>query len=219
MGDTSRDELEVAWQEVRELHKEYLERHDVKLPSRESFKWVWLATLWHHRDRHVHKDEVSRAVRLVFPDAAADQQVRHLKRDGWSIESDGKGGHKSNPYKPSPEYVNELARRKGRIGASSFDELKTVYGSRCATCGAREGHPDPRYGDDLVKLQQGHQDPAKPINNDNVLPQCQFCNRAYKNDFAFDDKGRVRAIASVAPVRRASAAVRKQVKDWLNRRQ
>ena len=217
MSVPNHSELEAAWTEVCNIHKEYLEPHEVRLPVKTSIKWVWLATLWHYRDQFVHKDIVSLAVRTVFPEAAADQQVRHLKRDGWFIEPDGKGGHRLDPYKPSTEYANELARRRVRIGASSFDELKRAFGSRCATCGARESQPDPRYGDDLVKLQQGHQDPDKPIENENVIPQCQFCNRAYKNDFTFDDKGRVRAVASVAPVRRASAKVRQRIKDWLNR--
>ena len=71
--------------------------------------------------------------------------MRHLKRDGWHI---GKGGeHVLDPYNPSPEFANEQARRRGRLEAQSFEDLKKTYGWSCATCGASEGEPDVRYGD------------------------------------------------------------------------
>lgn len=210
-------QLNAAWRAVRDVHAQHLQVHDVKLPREDSFKWVWLAVLYHHRDEFVHKDDVSAHVRRVFPDAAADQQVRHLKRDGWNIESDRKGGHRLDPYNPSPAFRNDQARRRGRLAASSFDDLKKVYGSKCATCGAVEGRPDTRYGDEDVKLQQGHRDPEKPADDrDNVIPQCQFCNRSYRGDFTFDDKGRVHAVASIEPVRRASPKVKAAVRAYLD---
>lgn len=49
----------------------------------------------------------------------------------------------------------------------------------------------------------------------NIIPQCQYCNQAYKNDFTFDDKGRVRAIASAEPVKRATKPVQEKVFNWL----
>ena len=209
-------ELSDAWQQVSDIHSEYLERHGVKLPTKEHYKWVWLATLYHHIGNFVHKDLVSAATRRVFPSAGADQQVRHLKRDGWHLESDRRGGHKLDPYQPSPEFTNDRQRRKGQLDAADFGELKTVFSNKCATCGAREGRPDPRYGSDVVKLQKGHMDPEGPADDKaNIIPQCQFCNRAYKNDFTFDEKGRARAIASPAPVKRASPKVRKDVRTWL----
>lgn len=42
--------------------------------------------------------------------------------------------------------------------------------------------------------------PSKPITLDNLIPQCQICNQAYQDDFVFDIKGRVVAVASVKPV-------------------
>jgi len=209
------DQLRAAWQAVRDVHTEHLQVHGVRLPSEDSFKWVWLAVLYHHRGEFVHKDAVSAHTRRVFPDAAADQQVRHLKRDGWSLES-RKGSHRLDPYNPSPSFRNDQARRRGRLAARGFEDLKKVYGSKCATCGAGEGRPDTRYGDELIKLQQGHRDPEKPADDrDNIIPQCQFCNRSYRGDFTFDDKGRVRAIASIEPVRRASAKVKAEVRAYL----
>lgn len=211
--------LQAAWTELREIHTEYLAVHGVRIPQVERYtennKAVWLAVLWHCRDREVHKDEISAVVRRDIGGAAADQQVRHLKRDGWDI-GPSPGRHKLNPYEPSQEFLNVAARKRMRLTTGDFDVIKQSFGGRCATCGAREGRPDPRYGRDVVQLHQGHRDPQKDgDDSDNIIPQCQFCNRSYKSDFVFDDKGRAYAVASVAPVRRASRTVQQRVLDWL----
>lgn len=210
------DELEKAYQDIRRIHSDHLIQHGVKLPEKSSYKWIWLAMLHHFSPDYVHKDAISNAVRRTFPDAAADQQVRHLKRDGWNIVG-SRGLHRlDDPFQPSPEYVNERSRRQGRLSADDFDDIKRTFANRCATCGARESEPDPRYGRDKVVLQQGHQDPDKPSDSqNNIIPQCQFCNRAYKRDFTFDSKGRVRAVADVGPVTRARKQVRRKIWELL----
>lgn len=227
MNLPSLEALKEAWEELCHIHRRYLAIHDVYLPvadredrQRYSRKWIWLSVLYIERDRFVHKDEVSEVVRWLHPDAAADQQVRHLKRDGWNIIPDPnrKGAHRLDPFRPSPEWETTAARRRGRLTANSFDDLKTNYANQCATCGAQEGFPHPRYAGneaDPVELQQGRQDPEKPYDLTNVIPQCQFCNRAYKDDFVFDARGRIRAIASIRPVQRASVRTRQRVKAWL----
>lgn len=213
------DELQAAWTELQTIHSEYLAVHDVVIPSAQRYdeknKAVWLATLWHWRDREVHKDEISEVVQRDVQGAGADQQVRHLKRDGWDI---GKlaGMHKLNPYEPSLEFVNMNARKRKRLAATNFDSIKQVYDYRCATCGAREGQPDPRYGRDKVQLQQGHCDPSEAGDDiANIIPQCQFCNRSYGSDFVFDKRGRVYAVAGIGPVQRAGAAVQRLILEWL----
>ncbi len=212
-------ELEQAWVEVCDIHKQYLHQHGVRLPGRGTYQWVWLAMLWIRRDSHqgVHKDAISDAVRMLYPNAGRDQQVRHLKRSGWSLTGDG-GWHKLDPYHPSPEWASEQARHRGRLNAQTFSDLKATYGSKCLTCGAYEGRPDVRYTGDLIELQQGHRDPEKPADDiDNIIPQCQFCNRAYRDDFTFDEKGRVHSIASIGPVARASERVKQAVREYLGR--
>lgn len=215
----SRRELDAAWEQAKQIHQEYLDPHGVRLPAATSYKWVWLAMLFHFRPGGVHKNEVSDAVRSVFPQAAPDQQVRHLKRDGWNVEDQGQGVHALvHPFEPFPGFVNEQARRRGRLAATDFAELKQAFGNRCATCGAPEGQPDPRYGGDVVSLQQGHRDPDGPANDPkNIIPQCGVCNRAYRRDFVFDEKGRARAIADIGPVKRARKTVRTKVREYLNR--
>ena len=128
----------------------------------------------------------------------------------------GTGGkHRPDPYRPSPGLITNQRRRVGRLSATTFDELKVVYHRRCASCSAEEGKPNPRYGDDIVVLEQGHKEPSEPPTIDNIIPQCQFCNQAYRGDFTFDDKRRVRAVADVEPVRRATEAVKRKIFEWL----
>ncbi len=204
------------------MHRRHLAVHDVRIPETEYYsdhnKAVWLAALWYWRDREVHKDEISAIVRRDVAGAGADQQVRHLKRDGWNIGTKP-GVHKLDPFRPSAEFQNTHARRRQRLSATGFDGIKQAFGFRCATCGAVEGEPDPRYGANKVHLQQGHRDPnAAGDETDNIIPQCQFCNRSYRDDFVFDEKGRARAVAGTGPVQRASKAVQKLILDWLVQR-
>ena len=213
----SESELNKSYDNIANIHKKHLKKHGVKLPLKTSYKWVWLAMLYYYINEPVHKDQISDAVRLIFSEAGHDQQVRHLKRDGWYIEGE-RGYHKLiDIYNPSPEYKNEQVRRRGRLNARNFDAIKKSFNFCCATCGSVEGQQNPRYGRDIVQLQQGHKDPDLPSNNiDNIIPQCQFCNRAYRRDFTFDDKGRTRAVADIGPVQRANQEVKKKIWKYLN---
>lgn len=211
--------LQAAWEDLRTIHARYLQRHGVKIPNVERYnaraKSIWLAVLHHADGETVHKDIISDICQRDRPSLGRDQQVRHLKRDGWRLAGAG-GNHRLDPYQPSLEWMNLHARRTGRLTATTFAELKSAYGNSCATCGAVEGRPDPRYGEDRVVLQQGHMDPSKPADDrSNIIPQCQFCNRAYRGDFVFDEKGRAYALADIGPVERASMAVKRKVYGWL----
>lgn len=44
-----------------------------------------------------------------------------------------------------------------------------------------------------------------------------ICNRSYRGDFVFDDKGRVYAVADTTPVKRASEEVQRKILDYLKR--
>lgn len=79
------------------------------------------------------------------------------------------------------------------INDDDFERLKSHYGYRCATCGAEEGklHYNPYYArSEVVVLQKGHMNPNLPLEPGNIIPQCQFCNRAYRNWLVFDRHGR-----------------------------
>ncbi|AEV17314.1 hypothetical protein TCCBUS3UF1_p170 (plasmid) [Thermus sp. CCB_US3_UF1] len=79
-----------------------------------------------------------------------------------------------------------------------FERLKAQYRNRCATCGAEEGKPhyNPYYNqNETIYLQKGHMNPRKPLEPGNIIPQCQFCNRAYRNWLVFDKNGRTVGVA------------------------
>ncbi len=217
----TREELQQAWEDLQDIYTQYLKRHDVKIPNSTRYngvaKSIWLSVLHYYEDEQVHKDLISDICQRDLPNSARDQQVRHLKRDGWRLAPAKRGFHLLDPYQPSAEWINDKARRDGVLNAGSFEDIKTVFGDSCATCGAREGRPDPRYGEDKVVLQQGHRDPFKPATDmTNIIPQCQFCNRAYRKDFVFDEKGRAWAIADIGPIQRATVEIKRRVFSWLN---
>ena len=213
------EELQQAWEDLRRIHAQHLASHGVKIPKVEQYskqgRSIQLAVLYYYKDKGANKNLISQVCQRDAPHLAADQQIRHLKRLGWHLTTPRRGHHCLNPYNVSPEFETDKIRSEGMISAKEFEDVKDVYGRKCATCGAKEGQSNPRYGEDLVELQRGHRDPAKPPEIGNIIPQCQFCNRAYRRDYVFDEKGRVSAIADVRPVRNASEAVQKKVWEWL----
>jgi len=216
----SRSALQKAWEDLQEIHAQYLAKYRVKLPPAiqydEQARSIWLSVLFHYQGQDVHKNFISAVCQRDYPGLAPDQQVRHLKREGWKLHKNGKGNQGLGPCQPSLENRNTEDRKDGLLAAKSFDDIKRTFGYSCATCGAREGWPDPRYGEDKVRLQRGHRDPAKPANDKlNIIPQCQFCNRAYRGDFVFDEKGRAWAVADIGPVQRASTEVKKNLLQFL----
>lgn len=211
-------ELQKSWNDLRDIHTEYLKKHAVKIPKHERYdqvaKSIWLAVLHFYKNEPVHKDLISDVCQRDRPTLGRDQQVRHLKRDGWKLTGSG-GCHQLDPYQPSLEWLNESTRHERRLNATTFAELKKQYGNKCATCGAMEGRPDSRYGEDIVLLQQGHMNPHQAAGKGNIIPQCQFCNRAYRRDFVFDEKGRAHAVADIGPVQRATSDVKRRIFEWL----
>jgi hypothetical protein len=59
-------------------------------------------------------------------------------------------------------------------------------------------------------------DPDKPLSLENMVPQCETCNAFYKDDYVFDDVGRIKAVANANPVMRAAEHVRGIVKKSLS---
>ncbi len=212
-------DLEKSYNFALKVHSQHLAMDNVKMPSWKSAKAYQLSILIYAYKNdlgQVHKDQISDIVRKFKPNAGSDQQVRHLKRDGWNIE--GKNGYHYfiDIYTTHSGFSRDQLRRSKTLIASSFDDIKKLFGDKCATCGAFDGEPDPRYPrGEIVKLQQGHRDPHKSLDNENIIPQCQYCNKSYKDDFVFDEKGRVRCVANSKPVTRASRDVQKEVADAL----
>ncbi len=87
------------------------------------------------------------------------------------------------------------------VDTGDWEKLKEQYGFRCATCGSREGEPNFHWRGTKTILQKAHKDPNKPLVAGNIIPQCQKCNRADRNRWVYDEKGRVIKLADASFVR------------------
>jgi len=189
-------------------------------PTKNALVLLALYDAYKSGQKWVAKSELNR---LIGDNDA--QQPRHLPREnGFYIISSRVYENLPNeekkligkpPPSSSEEFYYALAtldrvskaynpRRHMGVEGETFDEIKAAYGYRCATCGAKEGefHHLPQYGGrrEKVRLQQGHINPHQPLEPGNIIPQCQFCNRAYRNWFVFDRNGRVRGVAAARVV-------------------
>ena len=190
-------------------------------------KELQLIFLYKYINCFVHKDVVSRFVRKYKPNAALDQQVRHLGTQlFWYVLNKGakvpdKEERVPSGYNylvsietPNPKAVANALRRTGRLAARSFEELKLAYNMRCATCGIEENKKDTRNGL-MVSLQQGHMNPRLPLTLSNTIPQCQYCNQQYLDHFIFNEYGRVVAVNNPLIVLRSPKDVQDEMIEVL----
>ena len=190
----------------KDIEKDIDELSDEEFINYLDAKELQLIFLYKYIHCFVHKDIVSKFVRQYKPHAALDQQVRHLGTQLlWYVlnkrakvpdkdETVPSGYHYLVSIEtPNPKAVAIALKRSGRIAAKNFEDLKIVYGKKCATCGIEEGKKDTRNGL-IVSLQKGHMNPRKALSLDNTIPQCQYCNQQYKDYFCFNEYGRVIAV-------------------------
>jgi hypothetical protein len=224
----SQDEIDKWYGILEHDYNTYLKAFGVSLPKKASGNALWLIFLKKFQGKMVHKDTISTFVNSVIPSAGKDQQVRHLAAKGWYIlntkdklpEENGivdKGYHiLITTENPKPNFLWKALKRAGRISAKNFDQLKASYSFRCVTCGSIEGKPHLLEQNHRTTLQQGHMNPHKALTLENSIPQCQLCNQIYKDDYVFNEKGRIIAVASANPVLRAEMEVKKEIKEALN---
>jgi hypothetical protein len=207
---------------VKECHQQYLKEYGVKLPklehpkgkfTKDALVLVYLARNYPNT-KWVTKEELTHFVRRHYPYTNDVQSARHLgMQSGFYIISSRRGNYipqdKPPPNRssyllvtlevPHPAF---LPHRRSDAGAE-FDEVKRKYDYRCATCGSKENEPNLRYRRQRTELQQAHRNPKLPLEGDNIIPQCQFCNRPDRNYWVYDKRGRVIGIASVEPIRQS----------------
>ena len=109
--------------------------------------------------------------------------------------------------------------RQNNLTNTSWAGLKNHYKNSCATCGATEGKPHQKNKTMVTKLEKGHKDPSLPLDETNIIPQCTLCNKAYKDNFMFDDNGYVKAINNAKIILNSSQKVQKEVLELLNKQQ
>ncbi len=171
----------------------------------------------------VTKEELTRFIRQYYPNVNDVQQARHLSaQKGWFISSGGRDNvhvKKIGEYRlisleiPYPGFTKH---RTEQTSDDSWISIKQKYHNRCATCGSEENKRHLHWTNTITKLQKSHMDPSKPLSKNNIIPQCQKCNRAYRNFWIFDDKGRVRGIANPSVVKKCSRKIKDAIYKLLS---
>lgn len=154
----------------------------------------------------ISKTELTEFIKTYYPNTNDVQQARHLAtQKGWFILSGTRNDNTSLSI-PSGSYKLEsleryydgftAERRQELYDGDYWENLKKQYGHKCACCGSVEGKKHRYLKNITVKLQKGHKDPSKPLEEGNIIPQCEQCNRPDRNYWIYDDKGRVVSISN-----------------------
>jgi len=183
---------------TKEFEASVLSTSGVRLPRENTQKGQVLLYLYQKLGRIVTKTEAEKVVCERLNIQSKDlQSLRHLgKQDGFNILQAGamrgeykfkRGEYTLLDLETVNPYFDISRRDESNL---DFRELKKKYHYACATCGAREGKKH-RYTAEIVALEKGHKDPAKAMENFNIIPQCQLCNKVAKDNWVYDDYGRV----------------------------
>ena len=188
----------TSYEQLRQSHIIHLQHRGVELPGKHSILGCALVILFRNQHCFMEFDKIKNYVIPIlkaFPTpkklkGGNPLQIRHLStQKGWNIIKDGRYKYKLlTVTQPYPSFKPQ--RREVTITPLSWKQLKQDYQSKCATCGNLEGTPHRYYGE-VVALQQGHMDPRLPLTENNCIPQCQGCNRHYKNKAIFNKNGGV----------------------------
>ena len=109
LGKAKRDKI---WQSLVDDYEKHLKKEGVKIPKRPSSKASWLILLKVFETAQVQKELFSDFAKIENSTASGDQQVRHLKRDGWYVL--GKGDEIPGVGKtvPSGDYMLVTSKQK-----------------------------------------------------------------------------------------------------------
>lgn len=225
MKRLSDNEIKMIYEMICKYHDKYLTQHGVKLPkltdkegncTKDALVLVYLARDY-PKTKKVSKGELTQFIRQYYPNVVDVQQARHLgAQKGWFIVSGTRGNRhvalKPGEYKLITLKKSYPAFKEHRIEETGdWENIKKQYKCKCATCGSEEGKTNIHWPNSLTQLQKSHMDPKKPLNSGNIIPQCQFCNRAYRNYWVFDDKGRVRKVSNPSVIKKSDKQVRWEV--------
>lgn len=225
-------EIERAYEELKEIHKNNLEDLGVKLPRLRrgnNFTKYALVLIYLYKkfNQKVSKTELTKFIKKFYPDTNDVQQARHLgAQKGWYILSGTRGdleakklGINSGEYQLislETHYPNfTQMRRETNVSEDDWEQLKEDYNFRCATCGSKEGEPNFHYPSSITKLQKGHMNPDKSPTIGNIIPQCEKCNRPDRNYFEYDKKGRVIRIADPKFILKSNEKIQKKMYEFL----
>ena len=86
-------------------------RYGVRLPAENTANRLWLSILRLHRHEDIHKRAIAKVVTHIRPDLSGDQQVRHLKSQGWRDVGGGRGWHRIDFNGVNPDWLIRQTRR------------------------------------------------------------------------------------------------------------
>ncbi|MBR2908899.1 MAG: hypothetical protein IKC11_00950 [Clostridia bacterium] len=212
---------------LKEYYNKFLKDKNVKFPNlktgdnytKDALTLIYLS-LNYPNTKVVSKSELTRFIQEYYPDVNDVQQARHLgAQKGWYIVSGTRNDNITN-IKPGEYKLISLEstypgftgqKRIETISGDYWEDLKLAYNYRCATCGSKEGEANFNWPETITKLQKGHMDPNKPLEEGNIIPQCEKCNRADRNYWIYDEKGRVVKIANPKVIDNCSIKIQKEV--------
>jgi len=80
-------------------------------------------------------------------------------------------------------------RRRLEMTETTWVAILAQYENKCACCQNEQGKPMRWNKHMLTVLQKGHMDPRRSLTEDNIIPQCAYCNQQYKNKAVFNERG------------------------------
>ncbi|MEA3476485.1 MAG: hypothetical protein U9R23_08625 [Candidatus Cloacimonadota bacterium] len=221
----SNNEIKNLYKTICKYHRKYLNQYEVKLPrltnargnyTKDALVLVYLVQDYPNT-RKVSKGELTQFIRQYYPEVNDVQQARHLgAQKGWFIAAGGRdnrdvilsrGEYKLITLKkPYPAFHGHRIEQ-----TEDWEELKKRYGYRCATCGLIEGKPNIHWPNTITRLQKAHINPNLPLEAGNIIPQCQKCNRADRNNWVYDERGRVIKLSNPNIIKRSDKEIRLKV--------
>jgi len=169
--------LEYMWEKN-------LKHLEVKLPREGTVSRNVLEFLYKNKGVWCSKADIISAIEYKGNDL---QAPRHLSSQGWYIEQDYNGNYKLfNLTQTSPNWKPN--KRISNINYESWENIKQSYNNKCASCGSEENKPHNHTGK-IVKIEKGHKNPDKDLSLDNIIPQCNYCNKRFKDTYKFDNYG------------------------------
>ncbi len=220
----SKKKIEKTYQMISNYYDKHLKKRGVKIPkligtkgfTKDALILVYLAQ-GYPKTKKVSKSELTEFIREFYSTVNDVQQARHLgAQKGWFIAAGGRDNRdvvlRRGEYKlitlekPYPAFHGHRVEE-----TSNWESLKAEYGYRCVTCGSQEGKPNIHYSNTITKLQKSHKDPNKPLGTSNIIPQCQKCNRADRNNWVYNETGRVIKLANSIVIKRSDKEIRWKV--------
>lgn len=222
MNKLTEQEIAEIYSEIESYHSKFLSGYGVGLPrlrnnssqyTKDALVLVYLTQGYPHT-RKVSKRELTQFVRQYYPAINDVQQARHLgAQKGWYIAAGGRDNRvvelnrgEYQLYSLEEPYPGFRRHRTETI--EGWEEIRQRYGNRCATCGSVEGEPHLYWTDTETRLQKAHMNPRKPLATGNIIPQCQKCNRADRDNWVYDETGRVVKVANPSIVKRSDKEVK-----------